>query len=442
MKKSMLAGLGLENLNATPAQPAQAAGEGGFGLFLLLEKIEPDPAQPRKLTAEAQQGLQDLAASILQHGILQPIVVSALGDGRYQIVSGERRWQAAKIAAASGRKCARRGYDLTRIPVVIQDPKDENDRLEMQMVENLAREDMSDVDVGRALGKLLTKLGISKAELARRVGRSETWIKTVLAKASPEADAVAARIGVSPDSIGAGDMLRLISWSNDAEKQVVLDEIAQVIRGGAPYSRSLIDAAESRYEVAKRFPSLAGRTDLSLDDLDTFQRFWSSNDPAQRAVAQRILNGATLADAMAAPAPNPVALVREPRIPDAGPADEAVGTEPAYEAAEANSPGMPPALLDGEFEASDEEVMDVAACRNAQLPAGLVGEPGRRAMDTAGMVMEAAGTVPMADEGGFQDVSLRIPADLVSRLLARSGLPAGLAADADTVLQAIRSLVE
>ncbi|MBU2817148.1 ParB/RepB/Spo0J family partition protein, partial [Acidithiobacillus ferrooxidans] len=273
MKKSLLAGLDLPDLNGSAAsQAAHVEPAGGLspsaGLFIPLDDIEPDPDQPRKMSGDADEDLKLLAASILQHGILQPITVQALPDGgKYQIVAGERRWRAAQLALQTGKPCQRKGYDLKRIPVFIRNPESDTDKLEMQMVENLARADMPDTDIGRALQKLLTQTRVSKAELARRLGRSDTWVKSVLAKASPEAEAVAKRIGMDPELIGAGESLRLISWSKDLEKGVVLDAIAAEIAGGRPYSRALLDDAEDRYEICRRFPKLAGRSDLSLEDL-------------------------------------------------------------------------------------------------------------------------------------------------------------------------------
>ncbi|MHB1642624.1 MAG: ParB/RepB/Spo0J family partition protein, partial [Acidithiobacillus sp.] len=305
MKKSTLAGLGLEAVAEAWAGQEQATG----GLFIPLDDIQPDPDQPRKMSGDVDEDLKLLAESILQHGVLQPITVQSLpGNGKYQIVAGERRWRAAKLALQAaalptGKTCQRKGYDLKRIPVFIRNPESDTDKLEMQMVENLARADMPDTDIGRALQKLLTQTRVSKAELARRLGRSDTWVKSVLAKASPEAEAVARRIGMDPELIGAGESLRLISWSKDQEKGAVLDAIAAEIAGGRPYSRALLDDAEDRYEICRRFPKLAGRSDLALEDLRTWQTLWNSSDPAQRAVADRVLNGAGLAEAMQGPLP-------------------------------------------------------------------------------------------------------------------------------------------
>ena len=477
MKKStsdMLAGLDLKSAALPGVAPAMDPAEPVTGgLFIPLADIEPDPDQPRKMSADADEDLKLLASSILQHGVLQPIAVKAMPDGKYQIVAGERRWRAARMAlqaAASqaGITCQRKGYDLKRIPVFIRNPESPTDKLEMQMVENLARADMSDMDIGRALQKLLNATGISKAELARRLGRSDTWVKSVLAKASPEAIEVAARIGVDPDSIGAGESLRLISWAKDLEKGAVLDAIAAEIRGVAPgtgraYSRALLDDAEDRYEICRRFPKMAVRTDLTLDDLRTWQKMWNSSDPAQRAVADRVLNGATLAEAMQGPAVGEPAAREPAASPPAWPV-----MDKAFDAGfEAVSPsaghetgaGPVDAMVDlmghkdfDEFEIGDTEAEDAMAARAALSGAPLQGATPlpdtetftpeeRRSVDAAGLSMEAGrGYAPVADIVN-PDITVRVPGDTVKRILRKAGVPDDLTVDQETLLRAIDSLL-
>lgn len=459
MKKStsdMLAGLDLPKIGGgleahlDPAEPATG------GLFIPLDRIEPDPDQPRKMSADADEDLKLLASSILQHGVLQPIAVKAMPDGNYQIVAGERRWRAARMAlqaAASqaGTTCQRKGYDLKRIPVFIRNPESAADKLEMQMVENLARADMSDTDIGTALHKLLRATAISKAELARRLGRSDTWVKSVLAKASPEAIEVAARIGVSPDVMGAGESLRLISWANDPEKGAVLDAIAAEIAGGRPYSRALLDDAEDRYEICRRFPKMAVRTDLTLEDLRTWQTMWASSDPAQRAVADRVLNGASLAEALQAPAVGEPAA-REPAALQAPAAGEPL---PPAEGEPGDETGAGPgdAMVDlmghkdfDEFEIGDTEAEDAMAARAALSGATLptpqaVSPEERRSVDAAGLSMEAGrGYTPVADIVN-PDITVRIPGDTVKRILQKAGVPDDLTVDQETLLRAIDSLL-
>jgi len=132
---------------------------------LAVEAIEPNPDQPRsKFEAGA---LDALAGSIASAGLLQPLIVRPLADGRYELVAGERRWRAARKAG------------LSRVPAVIRSsPEDE--RLQSALIENMVREDLNPVEEARACASLVDDLGITKEELARRVGRSRASISNLI----------------------------------------------------------------------------------------------------------------------------------------------------------------------------------------------------------------------------------------------------------------------
>ncbi|WP_348550649.1 ParB/RepB/Spo0J family partition protein [Acidithiobacillus sp.] len=269
--------------------------------FLPLDAIEPDPDQPRRISGMSDgddpHGLEELAGSILAHGVIQPITVRSLGGGRYRIVTGERRWRAAKIALQSGTPCERKGYDLTRIPAVLVAPESEHDRLEMQMVENLAREDMSPLDTARALQKLMEETKMSGRELARRLGKSEGWIRQILNVASPEAQEVSNRIGVPLEEIGQTDLMRMKPWLADG-RQAILEAMRVRIAQGEPYTRTLLDEEASRYDLESGL-DLQGRG-LSLDDLRMLQS-WQA-DPEKAGALARVQGGMSLADALASTA--------------------------------------------------------------------------------------------------------------------------------------------
>lgn len=266
--------------------------------FLPLDAIEPDPDQPRRISGmpdgDDPHGLEELAGSILAHGVIQPITVRSLGSGRYRIVTGERRWRAAKIAQQSGEPCQRKGYDLARIPAVLVAPESEHDRLEMQMVENLAREDMSPLDTARALQKLLDETKMSGRELARRLGKSQAWIRQILNVVSPEAQEISNRIGVPLDEIGHRDLMSMKSWLTDG-RQAILEAVRVRIAQGEPYTRALLNEEADRYELETAL-QLQGRG-LSLSDLRTLQS-WQA-DPEKAAALARVQGGMSLADALA-----------------------------------------------------------------------------------------------------------------------------------------------
>jgi ParB family chromosome partitioning protein len=140
--------------------------EGGPELRELdVTQIEPNPDQPRATFDPT--ALDALAGSIGSVGLLQPLIVRPLEDGRYELVAGERRWRAAQKAG------------IDRVPAVVRtSPEDE--RLQAALIENMVREDLNPVEEARACASLVDDLGISKEELARRVGRSRAAISNLI----------------------------------------------------------------------------------------------------------------------------------------------------------------------------------------------------------------------------------------------------------------------
>ena len=123
------------------------------------ELVAPNPSQPRREFDD--EALLALAESIKARGILQPLVVRPLADGSYELIAGERRLRAAKIAG------------LERIPAVVRETE-EGERLELALIENMARQDLNAVEEARACATLVEDLGLTKEEVGRRVGRSRS----------------------------------------------------------------------------------------------------------------------------------------------------------------------------------------------------------------------------------------------------------------------------
>lgn len=132
--------------------------------FIALELIRPNPYQPRKTFEEER--LNDLASSIQQHGILQPIVLRQTVQG-YYIVVGERRFRASKLAG------------LTEVPAIIKELSDE-DIMELAIIENLQREDLNAIEEAESYKKMMTDLNITQQEVARRLGKSRPYIANML----------------------------------------------------------------------------------------------------------------------------------------------------------------------------------------------------------------------------------------------------------------------
>src|SRR2546426_8678328 len=138
------------------------------GTEIPLEKVAPNRHQPR--TSFDPEGLSELAASIRQHGILQPIVVSRRGDG-FELVAGHRRVLAARLA---GR---------TTIPAVVRD--DVGDRLELALVENIQRTDLNAIETARAYKLLMETYDLTQEQVAERLGKSRSAVANTLRTLSP-----------------------------------------------------------------------------------------------------------------------------------------------------------------------------------------------------------------------------------------------------------------
>lgn len=155
-------GRGLSALLGEGAAPAAGPGL----LEVPVGAIDPNPSQPRGRIDEG--ALEALARSIRASGMLQPILVAPAGDdGRHRIVAGERRWRAARLAG------------LERVPAVVREV-DDRERLELSLVENLAREDLTPIEVAQACACLIEDFGQSHAELAGRLGRSRPAVSNLV----------------------------------------------------------------------------------------------------------------------------------------------------------------------------------------------------------------------------------------------------------------------
>lgn len=133
-----------------------------------VEEIEPNPFQPRRQFSEEQ--LQELADSIRAHGVLEPLVVRPWGregEPRYQLVIGERRWRAARLAG------------VATVPVMVR-RVDDRQMLQMALVENLQREDLNPLEQARAYRRLMEEFGLTQEEVARVVGRKRPTVANTL----------------------------------------------------------------------------------------------------------------------------------------------------------------------------------------------------------------------------------------------------------------------
>ncbi|MBE6729008.1 MAG: ParB/RepB/Spo0J family partition protein [Ruminococcaceae bacterium] len=168
-----------------------------------LNEIEPNREQPRKDFDQA--ALNELAASIEKHGLLQPIVVRPLLNGRYEIIAGERRWRASRIAG------------LYRVPVIVK-AMDGQAAAEAALIENLQREDLNAYEEALGYSALIEKFSLTQEEAAERVGKSRTAVTNALRLLKLPADILAA---LREGKITAGHARAMLSAEGEKQKEML-----------------------------------------------------------------------------------------------------------------------------------------------------------------------------------------------------------------------------
>ena len=247
-------GKGVSALFSTDAQ-AKFTSSAPPTLINLID-IEPNSGQPRKVFTE--EALQELADSIAKHGILQPLAVRKLPNGRYQIIAGERRWRAARAAG------------LKEVPVHVVEA-DDRTVMELALVENLQRQDLNPIEEAEGFKTLMDEYSLTQEQVAERVGKSRPAVANALRllALSPRV-----RVWVSDGSLSAGHARALLSLSDLAKQesaavQVLNQELSvrqtetlvkKLLQQAAPPQKKR-GATEVNYleEVARNLTSRLGR---------------------------------------------------------------------------------------------------------------------------------------------------------------------------------------
>ncbi len=201
------AGIGRGLAAILPETPADAAA--GELLELPVSLIKPNPDQPR--TSFDAEALAALAASIEASGVVQPLLVRPVADGSYELVAGERRWRAAQQAG------------LEKVPAVVREQA-EPERLQAALIENMVREDLNPVEEARACAALVEDLGLTKEELARRVGRSRPAVSNLI-RLLELPDEALEMLQTGELSEGHGRAL-LAANGNDVRRRLARDAVA------------------------------------------------------------------------------------------------------------------------------------------------------------------------------------------------------------------------
>ena len=215
-----------------------------------LNEIVPNRDQPRKTFDEAS--IEELAQSIKLHGVLQPLLVRPIPSGGYQLVAGERRWRACRIAG------------LTKVPVVIKELTD-TETMEIAIIENLQREDLNPIEEAEGLQALIDKCGYTQEEVATSVGKSRPAIANSLRllRLPPEV-----REMTKNGEISAGHARALLAFDNDAmmleaAKNIVSNKMT--VRDVERLAK-IKETTEPRRRRARRRDSFYDEVELSLSE--------------------------------------------------------------------------------------------------------------------------------------------------------------------------------
>lgn len=175
----------------------------GGVLNLSVDRIDPNPHQPRQRFDHAD--LEDLVSSIKEHGILQPLVVTDAGNGRYELIMGERRLRASKIAG------------LNTVPAIVRDA-DDRQKMELAIIENVQRSDLNPIEEARAYLRLQEEFGMTQQDVGRRVGKSRAQVaNTIRLLQLPDE----IQHALNDRKISASNARTLLSFPTDEERMAM-----------------------------------------------------------------------------------------------------------------------------------------------------------------------------------------------------------------------------
>lgn len=247
---ALLSDSGADDQSTTTAvapQPVTTSGVTEIG----LDQIETNPYQPR--THFDLVALEELAHSIKVQGIIQPITVRRLSEGKYQLISGERRFQASKIAG------------LERVPAYIRTADDEQ-MLEMALIENIQRQDLNPVEIALAYQRLVDELNLRLEDLGDKVGKNRATVNNYmrLLKLPPEV-----QIGLRDGKISMGHARALITIENrDDQLRIFRDAVAQElsVRRIEELVRQLSEAQPAKPKVKTEKNIHVARLERTLEE--------------------------------------------------------------------------------------------------------------------------------------------------------------------------------
>ena len=208
MTKRRGLGKGLGALIPPASKPVSPELQAG-AIEVPVDQISPNPRQPRHTLHEDR--LQDLANSIAEHGLIQPLIVTRRGTTTYQLIAGERRWRACQLAG------------LTTVPVIIKETSPQQ-MLELALVENIQRADLNPLEEAEAYHQLMEEFGLTQETVAERVGKSRTAVANIVRLLNlPEE----IKEALAADEISEGHARALLSLKNKRDQ---LNALATIIK--------------------------------------------------------------------------------------------------------------------------------------------------------------------------------------------------------------------
>jgi ParB family chromosome partitioning protein len=213
-------------------KPSSPVLEDGHVRYIETSKISPNPKQPREYFSP--EGMEDLAASVKKHGILQPLVVTPLGEDRFELIAGERRLRAAKLV------------DLKFVPVIIRKIK-EHEKLELALIENLQRQDLNAIEEALGYKRLIDEFNLTQDEAGEKVSKSRPAVANALRLLNLPKE-IQEAVARGKISASAG---RVLAGIGDAKKR---DELFKKMLSGLTVRESEEQVREKGMSLHTRHP--------------------------------------------------------------------------------------------------------------------------------------------------------------------------------------------
>ena len=242
-------GLG-RGLDALLGPGSGGAGPGSQGREIPVEMICRSPYQPRgQIDADA---LEELTRSVRAHGVVQPVIVRPMGEDRYELVAGERRWRAAQAAG------------LATVPAVVREVPDAV-ALSLAIIENIQREDLTPLEEARGVARLIKEFSMTHGEVAEAVGRSRPAVSNLLRLLDLNED-VRVRLESGEIEMGHARALLALAGARQSEAARVVGERGLSVRQTEALVRRMRSAPEGGADEAPRDPDI-GRLENRIGDL-------------------------------------------------------------------------------------------------------------------------------------------------------------------------------